>query len=162
MTGILVRAMALVAVYLLVLTSTAPGDVLIGALLALPIAVGLRSRRPRRPRRTDVPVLTRVHAAGGLLAQTAAEMVLGSWRVARYCIGDAGSPGFVEIPQADRSRLSVATWGVLTGEAPDEVVVDVDERRRVLIVHLVDASDPAAVRARHARTLERWQRRLVP
>ena len=32
----------------------------------------------------------------------------------------------------------------------------------VLIVHLIDASDPAAVRARHARTHERWQRRVVP
>jgi multicomponent Na+:H+ antiporter subunit E len=158
-TGILLRATGLVAVYLLVLTSTAPGDVLIGTLLALPIATALRSHRSRR---TDVSVLTRVRAAGGLLAQTASEMVHGSWRVARYCIGDAGSPGFVEIPQADRSRLGVATWGVLTGEAPDEVVVDVDERRRVLIVHLVDASDPAAVRARHARTLERWQRKVVP
>ena len=40
--------------------------------------------------------------------------------------------------------------------------VDVDEGRRVLIVHLVDASDPVAVRARHARTHERWLRRAVP
>ena len=147
------------AVYLLVLTSVEPGDVLIGALLALPIAVALR---PRRSHRTDSPVLTRARAAGGLLMQTASEMVQGSWRVARYCLGGVGSPGFVEIPQADRSRLGVATWGVLTGEAPDEVVVDVDDRRRVLIVHLVDASDPAEVRARHARTHERWQRRVVP
>jgi multicomponent Na+:H+ antiporter subunit E len=68
----------------------------------------------------------------------------------------------VEIPQGDRSPDGVALWGVLTGEAPDEIPVDVDDRRRVLIVHLIDASDPAAVRARHARTHERWQRRVVP
>jgi len=43
---------------------------------------------------------------------------------------------------------------VLTGEAPDEVVVDVDEERDLLIVHLVDAHDPEGVRERHRRTHE--------
>jgi multisubunit Na+/H+ antiporter MnhE subunit len=158
-TGILVRTSGLVAVYLLVLTSARPGDVLIGALLALPIAVALGPHRPRRP---AAPVVTRVWAAAGLLLQTGSEMVRGSWGVARFCLGGEGSPGLVEIPQGDRSPEGVATWGLLTGEAPDEIVVDVDEQRRVLIVHLVDASDPAAVRARHARTYERWQRQAVP
>jgi multisubunit Na+/H+ antiporter MnhE subunit len=159
MTAILIRAAALVAVYLLVLTSAAPGDVMIGALLAVPIAVALR---PRRSPRGETPALSRLRAAGGLFAQTAGEMVRGSWRVARYCLGGTGRPGFVEIPRGDRSAVNVALWGVLTGEAPDEVPVDVDEERRVLVVHLVDASDPAAVRARHERTNERRQRRVAP
>jgi multisubunit Na+/H+ antiporter MnhE subunit len=157
-TGVLVRAAGLLAVYLLVLTSTAPGDVLVGALLAVPIAFALR---PRRSSRQNTPLLSRLRGAGGLLAQTVVEMVRGSWRVARFCLGGAGNPGFVEIPQGDRSPINVALWGVLTGEAPDEVPIDVDEERHVLIVHLVDASDPAAVRARHERTNERWQRRVA-
>lgn len=159
MSGILLRAAGLVAIYLLVLTSASPGDVLIGALLALPIAIVLRPHRPRRP---TARILTRVWAAGGVVAQTASEMVRGSWRVARFCLRGEGSSGFVEIPQGDRSPAGVATWGLLTGEAPDEIVVDVDEQHRVLIVHLVDASDPDAVRARHAGTHERWLRRAVP
>jgi multisubunit Na+/H+ antiporter MnhE subunit len=158
-SGILLRAAGLVAIYLLVLTSTSPGDILIGVLLALPIAVALRPSTPRRP---SAPALTRVWAAGGLLGQTAAEMVRGSWHVARFCLGGEGSPGLVEIPRGDRSRSAVALWGLLTGEAPDEIPVDVDEQRRVLIVHLVEASDPAAVRDRQARTHERWLRRVVP
>jgi hypothetical protein len=48
-------------------------------------------------------------------------------------------------------------WGVLTGESPDEIVVDVDEARGVAVVHLVDASDPAAIRARHADAHARWR-----
>lgn len=48
---------------------------------------------------------------------------------------------------------------MLTGEAPDEVVVDA--RSDTLIVHLVDAGDPDAVRARHAAAHERWQRKVV-
>jgi multisubunit Na+/H+ antiporter MnhE subunit len=117
--------------------------------------------RPRAPRRADAPVLTRMSAAAGVLAQTALEMVRGSWRVARYCLGRAGEPGFVEIPQGDRSPAGVAVWGLLTGEAPDEIPVDVDEQRQVLIVHLVDAGEPEAVRARHARTHQQL-RRVVP
>lgn len=159
MSGILLRATGLVAVYLLVLTSAMPGDVVIGAVLALPIAVALSPRRPGRPAGR---MLTRLWAAGGLLAQTSYELVRGSWRVARFCLGGAASPGLVEVPRGERSRHSVALWGLLTGEAPDEIPVDVDERRSVLIVHLVHADDPAAVRARHARTHERWQRRVVP
>ena len=62
---------------------------------------------------------------------------------------------------AGRSQRGVALWGVLTGEAPDEVTVDIDEERDVLIVHLVDASDPDAVRDRHRRTYERDQRKVV-
>jgi multisubunit Na+/H+ antiporter MnhE subunit len=85
--------------------------------------------------------------------------VIGSWRVARFCLGWRAAPGFVEIPRGDRSPIEVALWGVLTGEAPDEVVVDVDEVRGVLIVHLVDAADPDAVRERHRRAHDRLRRR---
>jgi multisubunit Na+/H+ antiporter MnhE subunit len=88
-------------------------------------------------------------------------MVIGSWRTARFCLGLGGEPGFVEIPRAGRSRHAVALWGVLTGEAPDEIPVDVDEERDMLIVHLVDASDPDSVRERHRRAYEGAQRKVV-
>jgi hypothetical protein len=65
-----------------------------------------------------------------------------------------GASGFVEIPRDGRSDRDVALWGLVTGEAPDEIVVDVDEERDVLVVHLTDARDPDAVRARHRRDLE--------
>ena len=88
-------------------------------------------------------------------------MARGSWRTVLFCFGRRGRPGFVEIPRAGRSRNAVALWGVLTGGAPDEVAVDLDEERDVLIVHLVDASDPDAVRDRHRRAYEDQQRKVV-
>lgn len=159
MTGVVLRAAGLTAVYLLVLTSIAPGDVLVGAVLGLAVATSLRSRRSSRGR---APGPARLGAAVVVAAQTLAEMILGSWRVARFCLGSSGSPGFVEIPRQGRSRTGVALWGVLTGEAPDEVPVDVDVERDILIVHLVDAGDPDAVRARHRSAYERWQRTVAP
>jgi len=97
-----------------------------------------------------------------MVAGTLREMVVGSWRVARFCLGDEAAPGFVEVPRGERSHRGVALWGVLTGEAPDEYPVDVDDERGVLVVHLVDASDADAVRERHRLARERTQRHLVP
>jgi multisubunit Na+/H+ antiporter MnhE subunit len=155
--GILVRAAALTAIYLLVLTSLQPGDVLVGGILGLTIAVALR---PRRRVRTPAASLAVGVAAGATVLRTAGEMVVGSWRVVRFCLGAPGAPGFVEVPRGDRTPHELAMWGLLTGEAPDEVVVDVDRHRDVMTVHLVDAADGDAVRARHRRVHEQWRRRV--
>jgi multisubunit Na+/H+ antiporter MnhE subunit len=154
-SGLLVRAAALAAVYLLVLTSVAPGDLLTGGVLGGAVAVALR---PHRRQRRAAPVPRRARAAATVLGETAVETIRGSWRVARFCLGAPANPGLVEIPREDRSRVEVAVWGVVTGVAPDEVVVDVDERRGVLVVHVLDAHDPEAVRVRHrdAHERRRW------
>ena len=159
MIRLLIQGLLLMAVYLLVLTSLKPGDALIGFGLGVGLAVALRPRLPGRQLAT--PRLAGVIALGPVLFSTAVEMVVGSWRTVRFCLGIGGRPGFVEIPREGRTRHGVALWGVLTGEAPDEVPVDVDEERDVLIVHLVDASNPDAVRERHRRVYERAQRKVV-
>ncbi len=160
MTGVLLQAAGLMVVYLLVVTSLDPGDILVGAVLGLAIALGLRPRETRREPPAPRPV--RLRAAVDMVRLTGWEMILGTWRVIRFSLGAPSAPGFVEIPRGDRSHRGSALWGVITGEAPDEVPVDIDEQRGVLIVHLVDASDPEAVRARHQAARDRWQRHLVP
>ena len=82
MSGHLVRAAVLTAIYLLVLTSVAPGDVLVGGLLGLTVAVAMR---PRGAPAGGGPRAGGVVAALSGLAQTATEMVRGSWRVVRFC-----------------------------------------------------------------------------
>jgi multisubunit Na+/H+ antiporter MnhE subunit len=159
MSRLVIQALALMGIYLLVMTSAKPADAVVGLLLGLALAVALRPRHPdRRPNGSPLALLV---AAGALLVQTAAEMARGSWRTARFCLRGGDRSGFVEIPRAGRSRRAVALWGVVTGEAPDEVPVDVDEERDVLIVHLVDASDPVAVRWRHQHAYEDVQRKVV-
>jgi multisubunit Na+/H+ antiporter MnhE subunit len=157
MIGFLLRAAGLLAVYLLVLTSAAPGDVLVGLLLALGLVALARPGR-RGPsagwRRWAV-------ALAGTLLTTAWDVITGTGRTVRFALGTPAAPGFVEIPRGGRSRRAVALWGILTGEAPDEYPVDVDERRDVLIVHILDNRDRAAILARHARARERWQRDVV-
>lgn len=157
MIGVLIRAAGLLSIYLLVITSLDPGDIVVGGTVALAISIGLRTTSRRES-------VSRRRWARGLLgtaAQTGAEVVVGTWRTVRFCLRGGGTPGFVEVPRGDRSNHSVALWGVLTGEAPDEVPVAVDAKRGVLLVHLVDAGDPAAVRERHRRSHERWHRDVV-
>lgn len=160
MTQLVLRGAFLAAVFLLVLTSLKPADIAIAAVLGVGAAYVLRPRKGLGGRAAAVapdPL-----AALRVLGRTAAEMVRGSWRSVRFCLGpDDGRAGFVEIPREGRSRHNVAFWALLTGESPDEVPVDVDEERDVLIVHLVDASDPEAVRARHRADSE-LQRKVVP
>jgi multisubunit Na+/H+ antiporter MnhE subunit len=161
MTSLLLRTAGLAAIYLLVLTSVAPGDILTGGLVAFAIVMVSRSRLSRRG---GVAWGSWLLGLIGTLASTGREMVIGTARVVRFCLAPrtGSAPGFVEIPRGDRSRRAVALWGVLTGEAPDEYPVHVDDARHVLIVHLIDARDPDAVRARHKAARERWQRHVVP
>jgi multisubunit Na+/H+ antiporter MnhE subunit len=157
MIRVVIQALLLMGVYLLVLTSAKPADAAAGFLLGLVLAVALRPRLRRSAALTPAGLV----ALLPVLGLTALEMVRGSWKTVRFCLRGGGQPGFVEIPRGDRSRRAVALWGVLTGEAPDEVPVDVDEERDVLIVHLVDARDPDGVRERHQRLYERAQRKVV-
>ena len=159
MSRVITQALFFMGVYLLVMTSAKPGDAAAGLLLGLGLAIALRPRLSGRP--PAAPTLAGLVALGPVLATTAIEMARGSWRTVRFCLRGGGSPGCVEIPRAGRSRHAVALWGVLTGEAPDEIPVDIDEERDVLIVHLVDAGNPDAVRERHRRAYERAQRKVV-
>lgn len=157
--SVVLRTCGLAAIYLMVLTSLDPGDIAMGLALGLAVVLGLRAHAVDR--HEHPPLLVMLRAVVAMVATTAREMVVGSWGAVRFCLGGAARPGFVELPRGDRSHRGVALWGVLTGEAPDEYPVDVDDERGVLIVHLLDASDPDAVRERHRLARERTQRHLV-
>jgi multisubunit Na+/H+ antiporter MnhE subunit len=159
MIGVVLRVAGLTAIYLLVLTSLDPGDVVIGAALALVLVI---AARPSDAHRAAAGWDRWFAALGRMIVVTAREIGLGTVRVVRFCLRGTGSPGFVEIPRDDRSRRGIALWGILTGEAPDEYPVAVDDVRHVLVVHTIDARDPEAIVARHAAARETFQRDVVP
>jgi multisubunit Na+/H+ antiporter MnhE subunit len=161
-TRVLVLAAALTVVYLLVLASVHPGDVLTGGAIAVPVAVAALRLLPRR--RVDEPFGRRLLAVPALAAGTAADIVRGTWHVILYVVGRRRleRPGLVALPKGERTRSGVAAWGYLTALAPDEIVVDIDEERGVMIVHVLDARDPGALETRHRRLYERRQRRVFP
>jgi multisubunit Na+/H+ antiporter MnhE subunit len=147
-------------VYLLVLTSVHPGDVAVGAVLSAAIAAAFA--RPTAHVGPSLP--RRLAAAPAFALATLADMVRGNWHVALYVLGGRRleSPGVVAIPRGERTAAGVAAWGYITAISPDEIVLEADDERGVLLVHLLDARDVPAIRARHERTYERRHRRVFP
>ena len=162
MIAVVRRVAVLTAVYLLVLTSVAPGDILVGVLLAAGIVAAQRFvRRSERPR-AETSTVRRLAGVPALVAGTVVDMARASWKVAGCCLrGRLPAPGMVTIPIGPRAD-SAAAWGVRVGLSPDTIVVEADEARGELLLHVLDARDPAAVRREQLDSYERRQRRVFP
>lgn len=164
MSRVLVSTVLLTAVYALVLATLDPWDLAAGALLSLALLAALRGilfHGPAGPlRRLPGAVLGFVLLA----AATVREIVAGTWQVALIVlhVRPLATPGIVAVPIGERTRLGTVVSGWITSLAPGEYLVDVDWDRRVMLVHTIDARDPEALRARHARFYDRYQRRVFP
>jgi multisubunit Na+/H+ antiporter MnhE subunit len=166
MITVLVRVTALTAVYLLALTSLAPGDIVVGVLIsALVVACG---RSIRSPVQTSGPPGgtawgRRLAGVPALIGGTVVDMARESWTIAGYCLrGRLPAPGLVPVPIPRPAPASSAAWAVRVGLAPASVVVEVDDTRGELLVHVPDARDPDAVRRTQQRSYERRQARVFP
>jgi multicomponent Na+:H+ antiporter subunit E len=166
MISVLARVVALTAVYLLALTSLAPGDIVVGVLISALVVAGGRSIR------SPVPAPAppggsgwgrRLAGVPALVGGTVVDMAKESWTVAGYCLrGRLPAPGLVSVPIPPPGPASSAAWAVRVGLAPASVVVDVDDTEGVLLVHVPDARDPAAVRRTQQRSYQRYQARVFP
>ena len=155
----------LAAVYLLVLGSAHPLDLALGLLLASAVSVLLHGRLQAPPGAGAAPsLLARVVAFPLLAAAVLAEIARGTWEVALRVLGlrKLERPGIVAIPIGERSPLGVAVTGLLVGLSPGSTLLEVDERRRTMLFHVIDASDPDAVRASIDGLYQRYQRRVFP
>ena len=165
MIAVLGRIAALTAVYLLALTSLAPGDVVVGVVLAaLVVTAGRWIRIPgqaSRPPGTTWP--RRLAGVPALVGGTLVDMARESWQIAGYCLrGRLPAPGLVEVPIPRAAPSSAAAWAIRVGLAPASVVVEVDDEQGRLLVHVPDGRDPDAVRRDQLRSYERRQARVFP
>ncbi|HEY8448380.1 MAG TPA: Na+/H+ antiporter subunit E [Thermomicrobiales bacterium] len=71
-------------------------------------------------------------------------------------------PGIVAVPIGERTPLGVTVSALVETLAPGSFLVEVDWEERVMLVHLLDASDPDAVRAEMQDLYDRWQRHVFP
>jgi multicomponent Na+:H+ antiporter subunit E len=162
--GRLLAVALLAAVYLLTLGSTHPLDLALGLVLAAALMVGLGGRL-RPPQGRDRPPLgLRVAAFPPLVGAVLAEVARGTWDVGLRVLGlrPLEGPGIVLVPIGERSPQGVAVTGLLVGLSPGSMLLEVDEQRRMMLFHVIDARDPEAVRAQIDRLYQRWQRRVFP
>jgi multisubunit Na+/H+ antiporter MnhE subunit len=160
----LLALVLLVAVYAMTLASFAPWDLLAGALVSAAVLVATR-RLSFGDGSTDPPPLGRrlLHFPR-FAVELAREVAVGTWQVSLVVLGvrPLRRPGIVAVPVGERTASGVAASALAMTLSPGEVFVDVDWERRVMLVHVLDASDPDGVRRRYDAFYRRFQREVFP
>jgi len=135
------------------------GLVLAGTLLAIYRRVLLPSPLPSTGR------MVKAIAMFPLFAFMAVkDIVTGSWLMVLVVTGirPLDHPGFVAIPIGERSPTAVGVSGMILTLSPGSFLVDVDWDEGVFLIHVIDASDPDAVRKGYQAFYDRYQRHVVP
>lgn len=164
MSAFILRVALLTAVYMLVLASHEWQDAVVGAVLATLVLAGTRAfRQTDRVSQRSFDLRTLIAFVPFTLA-VLVDILKGSAQVAAYVSGirPLVKPGIVRIPYGERTQQGVVVSGILLTLAPGSVLVDLDDERREMIVHAIDASDPAEVIAGVQEFYERHQRRVFP
>jgi multisubunit Na+/H+ antiporter MnhE subunit len=162
MNALLLRVALLTSIYLLVLTSLAPGDIAVGIGLSLLLVAAGRRIRPLGPP-AGVPLARRLAGVSALIGGTLVDLARSTWRTAIWCLDPRRTPaGLVTVPIPACPPPSAAAWGVRVGLTPDTVLVELDNERGRMLLHVIDVRDPDAVRAGQLASYERRQRRVFP
>ena len=148
--------LALLALWLLLWESAAPGALLLGVALAaagVAVLAGLDMPRASLRRLTPLP---------GLVWDVALEVVRSNNAVARIILAPESArtrrSGFVEVPLDMRSPHGLAALACILTATPGTVLVDHDPDSGVILLHVLDLVDEAS----WVRTVkDKWERRLM-
>ena len=89
----------------------------------------------------------------------AVDILKGTWLVTTYVLGirQLEHPGIVKIPFGNHSDDTVGLMGHLITISPGSFLVDIDWDDRTMLVHYMDASDPAQLRADVEKYYRLWE-----
>jgi multisubunit Na+/H+ antiporter MnhE subunit len=174
-TRYVAAVVALTLVYALALASFHPWDLAIGAMLAAALLVYARRTARRDGDGTAGPsssestasrssTLGRVRAFFPFAVAVGRYTLAGAWRVFLATVGLRRplSPGVVAVPLEERTPNGIAVSAFLAAFTPDTLLVGVDEEKRVMLIHAIDAADPDAVRESQQEFYRRYQRSVFP
>lgn len=154
----------LTTIYALALASVDPWDLLFGALLATALVWVFPVSGREGPGLSPAEFARRAVAFWPFVGVILWEIVVGTWMVLRVVVGlrPLRRPGIVAVPLGERTRLGVAVSTLAVSLSPGSSLIAIDWERRVMLLHLLDASDPDAFRASLQHFYERYQRRVFP
>ncbi len=132
---------ALAVVWLLLVNSAAPGQIVLGLLLGWALPLFTLRFWPERVRIHSVPALLR------FIAVVLYDILVANLNVARLILGrpDSLRPAFVEVPLELKTDLAISLLANTITLTPGTVSASLGEDRRVLLVHALDAPDPAGL-----------------
>ncbi len=156
--------LAVTAVYAMTLASFHPWDLAMGAVLGTAL---LAAFRPFLFGDTPLPagaLLRRLVMAVPFTGAVLLDIVRGTWRVSLVVlhVRPLSHPGIVVVPIGERSPLGVAVTGLATTLSPGSFLVDVEWDKGLMLFHVLDATDPNAVRSEYQQFYERYQRHVFP
>jgi len=155
----------LVLTYALAIGSFAPADLALGTVIG--VAGLLTFRRLLLEDAAPPPpggLAPRIVAFVPFAVTVLRDIVAGTWEVTLVVLGrrPLARPGVVAVPIEQRTPTGIAVSALASTLSPGEFLLDVDQRRGVMLFHVIDARDPEAVRARHREIYRRYQRRVFP
>ncbi|MBJ7519010.1 MAG: Na+/H+ antiporter subunit E [Solirubrobacteraceae bacterium] len=152
----------LAAVYLLTLSSHDWVDLLFGLAFGTIVAAALRGRIAAAPGGARPPIARRVAGFPVFAGAVIFDVLAGTLDVALRVLGirRLECPGIVRVPIGERSERGIAISALATTLSPGTVFVDVDGDD--MLLHVIDASDPDAVRAKLQQFYDRYQRSVFP
>lgn len=159
-----VAVILLVLVYASVLSSRNPADLATGLVIAIALAVHFRrfvfpgQSRPL----ADLP--RRAAAAVPLAVAVLRQVLAGSWQVARVVLSRRGpmQPGLIVVTLEEAEPNGLDVCALLLTLSPGSLAVDVDPDKRTIHLHVLDATDPDAVRREFTRFYRVHQRAVFP
>lgn len=164
MTRYVLAVVALTLVYALTLASFGPWDLLIGAGLSAALLFSFRRIVFEEKPSSRGAFLGRVASFVPLLAAVAREILSGSWEVFLVTahLRKPSEPGIVLVPFGERSTKGVAVSAFITSLTPGTLLIEVDEEKRVMLIHAINAADPEAVREEQQEFYRRYQKKVFP
>ncbi len=158
MMYMIVIALALTLIYALMLASFAWPDLVAGALISVALMVIYRETlfvaRPQAGYVLHILVYL-----PKLIAMLVGDIVKGTWQVTTFVIGlrKLDNPGVVKIPLGNHSRPGIGIVGLFITLSPGSFLIDIDWDQRVMLVHVIDASNPDTTRADAEKFYRLWE-----
>jgi len=146
----------LTVTYCLTIASFAWPDLVVGAAMAAGlVAIFRRVLLPATLPETGY-VLHIIVYLPVLLWMLVVDILKGTWLVAKYVVGmdQLDHPGIVRIPLGQHSRAGIGVVSLLLTISPGSFLVDIDWEDSSMLVHYIDASNPAQLR----RDVEKYYR----
>jgi multisubunit Na+/H+ antiporter MnhE subunit len=164
MTRYVAAILGLTLVYALALASFHPLDLLFGAVLSSALVLASRRFVFGDGPGTEPSLLRRAVAFWPFALAVFREVLAGTWEVTLVTLHlrPLERPGIVEVPIGERTPAGVAAWAVVVGLPPGSFFVDVDREKGVVLLHVIDAGDPEAVRRKEEEFYRRYQREVFP
>jgi multisubunit Na+/H+ antiporter MnhE subunit len=166
MTRYIIATVMLTLVYALALASLHPLDLLFGAGLSAALVFASRGFvfRAEGGRPAGRSLIRRLIAFVPFCVVVFRQILAGTWEVALVTLHlrPLVRPGIVAVPVGARTPTGIAVWAVVTGLPPGSFFVEVDRKRGVALIHILDARDPDAFREREEEFYRRYQSRVFP